>query len=217
MHDDLGSFLVYGAQFDGRYEMPVLAPIPANSQRPAFLLPFDKRKRCNDKKHGFVHFYMDDVYFKQFWRKGCRYIEELRAFAGVISPDFSLYRDMPLTLQIYNTYRSRALGYYLQHQGLCVVPNVRWGDERSYAFCFDGLASESVYAISSHGCVKSIEERRHFVRGLAAMIERLRPKTVWVHGRMHDRVFGEFKTATEFVRYPSWLEMVKEGSNGNGD
>jgi len=36
-------------------------------------------------------------------------------------------------------YRNRAVGYWLQSNGIDIVPNVRWSDERSYSFAFEGL------------------------------------------------------------------------------
>lgn len=50
----------------------------------------------------------------------------------ISTPDCSLYRDMPLWKQIANIGVSRSVGYYLQEQGKYVIPNVRWGDERTY-------------------------------------------------------------------------------------
>lgn len=46
--------------------------------------------------------------------------------------DYSLYRDMPLSMQIWNVFRSRALGYYMQSNVVKVVPKVRFSYERTY-------------------------------------------------------------------------------------
>lgn len=54
-------------------------------------------------------------------------------------PDFSLYREMPLAMQIWNTYWNRTIAYWLQSNGVDIVPNVRWGDERTYRLAFEGL------------------------------------------------------------------------------
>ena len=43
-----------------------------------------------------------------------KYLNILSKYGGVITPDYSLYRDMPLSMQIWNIFRSRALGSYLQ-------------------------------------------------------------------------------------------------------
>jgi len=40
--------------------------------------------------------------------------------------------DAPLCVQIVDIYLNRAVGYYFSQQGIYVVPNIRWGDERTY-------------------------------------------------------------------------------------
>ena len=74
---------------------------------------------------------MDDERFERIWKRSVAYLDRLSKFQGVISPDFSLYRDLPLGMQVWNTYRGHALGYWLSRQGLEVISNVRWGDERA--------------------------------------------------------------------------------------
>ncbi len=98
----------------------------------------------------------------------------------MISPDFSLYRDLPLGVQLWNTYRGRAIGHWLARNGIEVIPNVRWGDERSYAFCFDGVQAGKPVAVGTYGCIGAPFDRRHredrlyFRKGLEAMLDRLR-------------------------------------------
>lgn len=41
-------------------------------------------------------------------------------------PDYSLYRDMPLSMQIWDVFRSRALGYFMKFNGEKVVQSVRF-------------------------------------------------------------------------------------------
>ena len=38
-----------------------------------------------------------------------KYLEKIKRFKGVISPDFSIYRNMPLAMQIWNNYKGRTL------------------------------------------------------------------------------------------------------------
>lgn len=52
---------------------------------------------------------MHDTTFKQILNSTDKYVEQLKSFEGIITPDFSLYRDMPLTLQITNIYFNRAV------------------------------------------------------------------------------------------------------------
>jgi len=52
----------------------------------------------------------------------------------VFLTDNSMYRDLPLAEQIHSCYLNRAIDYYLHSRGKKVVPNVSWGDNRSYEF-----------------------------------------------------------------------------------
>ncbi len=129
------SELTQGAQFSDTHEFPILQRCAAVPNR---LLPIDRAARTQDFAQ-WIHFYLHDCKFECVWNKPKQYENLLCRFEGVISPDFSLYRDMPLAMQIYNTYRSRVLAYWLQSKGQNVIPNIRWGDERTYAFAFEGI------------------------------------------------------------------------------
>ena len=62
--------------------------------------------------------YEDDYRFERIWRNPRQYLNVLKRYNGVILPDFSLYRDMPLVMQLWNIYRSRAIGFWLQLNGI---------------------------------------------------------------------------------------------------
>lgn len=177
--------LVEHARFDGPWEMPV---IPSSDQIPDKLLPFDHALSQNRFEY-FVHFYIGDNRFERLWRRPGDYLERLSKFHGVISPDFSLYRDLPLAMQVWNTYRSRALGHWLARNGIEVIPNVRWSDERSYPFCFDGIQPGKPVAVGTHGCIQHKEDKLYFQKGLEAMVERLNPSSVIVYGRAPHPLF----------------------------
>lgn len=134
--DVFHAFLVKNASYDGNLEMPC---IKAEDAVPQNVITFSKAVRSKEYDN-FVHFYEDDVNFERIWNNPNRYLPILKKFDGVISPDFSLYRDMPLVMQQWNTYRSRAIGHWLQTNGITVIPNIRFADERSFAFCCDGIS-----------------------------------------------------------------------------
>lgn len=104
--------------------------IPGTNRIPEGLVPFDQALSKSSFNH-FVHFYMDDERFERIWKRSVAYLDRLSKFQGVIPPDFSLYRDLPLGMQVWNTYHGHVLGYWLSRQGLEVISNVRWGDERA--------------------------------------------------------------------------------------
>ena len=50
---------------------------------------------------------------------------------------------MPLSMQIWNTYRNRAIGYRMNKNWDPIIPNFSWGDEGRYEFCFYGIGKHS--------------------------------------------------------------------------
>jgi len=209
--DGYSSYLVEGATFVGKYQIPSLPKHDA-ILIPKDMIPFDKRNAVKEKDLA-IDFYMHDVTFRQVLTSTSKYLDELSRFAAVISPDCSLYRDMPLCLQITNTYMNRAVGFYLQRRGVYVIPNVRWGDERSFEFCFQGLPTNDIVCISTHGCIKGEENKYYFKLGLEEMLIVLKPQVVLVHGSMPDELFSDFLSETKFVHYESYISKMKGGKH----
>lgn len=105
---------------------------------------------------------------------------------------------MSLVLQMENTYMNRASGIFLQNNGIYVIPNIRWGDERSYhqhivgdiPFSFIGVEKNGIVSVGTYGCIRGNDNKAHFREGLEAMITHLEPKIVIVYGAMPDDVFS---------------------------
>ncbi len=121
--DVFNSFIVRNATYDGKEEIP---RITTSNLLPEKVISFSNAIRSKDFDC-WVHFYEHDKNIERFWKNPTRYLPILKRFKGVISPDYSLYYDMPLSMQIWNTYRGKALAHWLQENGVEVIPNVRWG------------------------------------------------------------------------------------------
>ena len=212
--DGFRSDLVRSATFHGIFEIPGIKK-PRNLIVPKDTIPFSQRDKS--KYHSeFIVFYEHDIRFADILLATDEYLDDLRSFSGVVSPDCSLYRDMPLVLQIANTYMNRAVGHYLQSQGLYVIPNIRWGDERSYTTCifpekfaFAGIEKHGIVSVGTYGCIQSRENKHYFREGLRAMLDELEPAIVLVYGGMPETIFGEFSGRTRFVHYPDWISKKK--------
>lgn len=124
-----------------------------------------------------------------------KYLPLLKRFAGIISPDYSIHREMPLALQIWNTYRNRALSYWMQANGIKIVPNVRWGDERTYSFAFEGIPIHSSVAISTNGCIQDKLDRYYFRKGLEKMVEVLHPSAIINYSQTPSDIFSPYLKA----------------------
>lgn len=178
-----------------------------NTQIPKGLVPFNKIRTEKDKNK-YVHFYLHDYKFSQILTSTNKYVDLLKQFDGVITPDCSLLINQSQCLQQTNTYFNRAVGYYLQKQGIPVIPNIRWSDETSFDYCFLGVPKHTIVSISTHGCIRSQTEKEIFKKGLNQMLLVLKPETVIVHGYMPLSVFSDFLELTNFVRFPSEFELT---------
>ena len=133
-------------------------------------------------ENDFVHFYIDDYRFQRVWERPENYLDVIRRYAGAIAPDFSTYVDMPIPMQMWNVYRSRALAHFWQEQGIEVIPNIMFSDESSYEWIFDGLPKYSVLSTSSVGVYRNPEYRAAFVQGVEEACRRLEPAGLIMYG-----------------------------------
>ena len=206
--------LVVGAKFDGMFEMPIIKK-PRKIVIPDKLVPFSNIDRVNPKAFA-VCTYENDRDFRDLLINTNLYVDKLKEYQGFITPDCSVYRDMPLAVQITNIYRSRAIGYYMQKNGIYVIPNVRWGDERTYTtkffperIAFSGIEKNSIVAVGSYGQLQNKTNRYYFEEGFKAMMMQLTPKVVLVYSKMPDDLEALYPE-TKFIEYQDWASLVRE-------
>lgn len=112
---------------DNFYQMPIIEP---ETFLPSRLVGFNYIKSTGDHDFG-LHSFLDDHQFEKLWNKPLRYVELIKRYECMLTPDFSLYTDMPKPMLIWNIYRSRFLGAFYQSQGIKVIPTV----SRNKRFC----------------------------------------------------------------------------------
>lgn len=175
-------------QCEGAYEIPVIAPIS---------MPFvDEWKPFNFVLSGGVNgnqgvsMYLHDYQINRVWNQPTRYVDMLAKAGCVLTPDFSLYPDVPTVLNIYNHYRKHWVGAYWQQNGVRVIPTICWSDEASFDWCFDGEPTNGVVSVSSIGTQRYAETKAAFMRGYDAMQERLEPETILFFGKVPPECRG---------------------------
>lgn len=168
----------------GKYNIPQIEP---EDEYPAGeFIPVNYHYTEKNPNSKTVHFFVDDYQFVRYWNTPNKYIPKLSQFRSVCAPDFSMYTDMPLAMQIYNHYRKHWLAAYWQINGLTVYPTISWSDEASYDWCFDGEPISSIVAVSSVGTQNNKEGKRLFLRGYEEMMKRLEPKWVIFYGKVPE-------------------------------
>lgn len=112
------------AAFDGvgKYEIPQLLPVVI--KQPIDMIGFNFAGKYRNPEQVGVHFFLKDYQFTRLWTAPDIYTDMLRRFRFVCTPDFSMFTDFPLALQINSHYRKHWLGAYWQRQGMIVIPTI---------------------------------------------------------------------------------------------
>jgi hypothetical protein len=166
---------------DNQWGIPTLPPVRFE---PARLVAYtDRHATATAGPDTAIHFFLDDYRFETLWSKPERGLSRCRAVGAALTPDFSLWGDMPLAMQLWQVYRSRWCGAWLLHHGVQVIPTISWSTPDSYAFAFTGIPTGSIVAISTVGVIRDRHARAGFAAGFAAMLAHLRPATVLVYGQ----------------------------------
>ena len=182
--------LVHVGHCAGKYNMPILKPCDFV---PDDLMAFNYCKSAKEFNEG-VHFFIDDYQFERLWNRPLEYIELLKKFECVLTPDFSLYMDMPRPMQLWNVYRARALGNIWQREGIKVIPTLTWASADTYDFCFGGLPAGATVATSTVGVKNDKQATKVFTDGLNAALKAIKPKTLLLYGgRVKGVEYGNTK------------------------
>lgn len=211
--------LVVGARLDGYMGIPMLMDL-GNTSIPKAIVPFDRidAEVAKGNKRAYVGFYLFDDKFSEIITNIEDYVETLKLFDGVITPDCTLLSGQANCLQATNTYFNRAVGFYLQKHGIPVIPQIRWSDVASYDYCFLGAPANGIVAVSTYGCIQSRESKERFKTGFTKMLEVLNPSDVILHGPRPSSVFDEFEDCVPLHHFDDWTKVqhLKKDGENNG-
>lgn len=167
----------------GKYDIPVIQPETNIPIEKLEWIPVDYATVVKDRESKGIYFYKDDYKFEQYWNNPNKYIPLLQQFGAVLSPDFSIYNDMPLAVNIFMHYKKHWLAAYWQLHGIHVIPTIRWCGEQSYDWCFDGEPQNSIISISSHGTQSDPYEAECFAKHCRVAIGKLNPTKILWYGK----------------------------------
>ena len=162
----------------GFYEMPI---IRKSNFIPSDLIGFNYALNSKNKRAG-IHCFVDDYQFERLWNNPDGYIEAIAGYECFLSPDFSLYMDMPMAMKVWNVYRSRLIGQYYQDHGIEVIPTVSWAEPETFAFCFDGIEVGATVAVSTIGVKRNEYAQKIWQQGMDEMIKTVKPANILLYG-----------------------------------
>lgn len=168
----------------GDYDIPelLLTDIPKETLNDTPLQGFNFALKETRPENIGVHFFLHDYQFERVWRYPDRYVDVLKRFKFVLSPDFSPCGSIPKALKIYNIYRKMWCARYWQENGLTVIPTITWGYDEDLDWCLEGVPKNDIIAISTMG-----EGRWGNYSALRSNWERimnkLKPKLILLYGK----------------------------------
>lgn len=197
--ENLEKISFFGA---GRYDIPQIQPVTEYPQ--GEFIPMNYANTCKAPEDKNIHCFVDDYQFIRYWNCPEKYIPGLKKFRSVCSPDFSIYTNMPLAMQIYNHYRKHWLAAYWQIHGITVYPTISWSTPNSYEWCFDGEPEGGIVAVSSVGTQKRKESKKLFLEGYKEMMARLSPVCVIFYGKVPEECSGNI------IQIKPYQEIIRE-------
>lgn len=161
-----------------------------------------------------VHFFLYDYNFECIWKNPDKYIETLKKYKAVLTPDFSMYIEMAKPLQIYNTFRNRWCGAYLASKRISIIPTISWGEKDTFDFCFEGVETGSIVAVSTYMVSEHnnhSDQKEFFMAGYNEMLRRINPQAIICY----NTPFPEMEGNIIFIDYDlsSWRHYKDDLTN----
>lgn len=185
--------------------------------QPTYIIPdkvvgFNEKNSIKSPSDYYLDHFIDDYHFEPVWGNCDKYLDKYRQFKGVVTTDFSVYRDMPLWVRKYNVGRNRTIAYYLQKNGINIIPVASWAYLEDFEWCLDGLPKESSVAISTNGCMTSFISKITFLEGVDKLQEILHPKHLIIAGGPLPELDAKYSNIRYYMNFSQRLtERRKRG------
>ncbi len=187
----------------GKYGMPLIKRQNIDLDKIELWNYTKTKPNDKDNKHKTIHFFTYDWLFENVYEKPEATLEKLDQYYALLTPEYSLYWDMPRALQIYSTFKNRWCGAYWQKNGKIVIPTICCAGSESYDFCFDGIEQGSVVAVSTY-CREGY--KKEFIKSYNKMIEVIKPSAIICYGTPFDEMKGNIKAIDPFNKN----ELIKK-------
>lgn len=166
----------------GKYNFPQLARVNYLPEEPVY--PFNYLKSTVTKGRYWYHCFTAEKNFHRLYNSFSDYVELLQQTKGIISADFSLFRDYPEEILIAKCRANRLVDYALQQAGIPMIPTAGFAGESSWEWCFDGLPLNSTVAVTTNCLGRDREAHRLFAGGINTMIKKIHPIAIVVCGKV---------------------------------
>ena len=178
----------------GKYDMPFIRNQDIDVKKIDLWCYTRAKNNDTANQNKTIHFFTYDWLFNEIYDNPEKVTQKLKQYYAVLTPDFSVYTDMPIAVQVYNTFKNRWCGAYLQRLGLKVIPTVEWGNEDSFEFCFEGIETGSTVAIATY----HRDNKEAFLKGYTKMLEVINPRQIICYGEKISGMDGNITFINPF-------------------
>lgn len=201
----------FSRSVSGMDQVPVLGGLPPEA-RFSEMVSFDDFGRVKQANTSIAHFYKSDEKFVRYLLDPASLVRRLSRFGYVLTPDISLSPTMSRWQKTGLTVLSRQVGTVWEDRGLKVIPSLRWIDPMDCDFVFEGLAVESVVAVSTYGSMSIPESRKNLIAGLRRLVHEIRPSKVLIYGSANRKLLEiqSFEDQFQFFRPLHWSSKSSE-------
>lgn len=187
----------------GKYGIPLIKKQDIDLDKIELLSYLKTKENDEENKNKTIHFFTYDWNFEKVYEKPEESLEKLDQYYALLTPEFSLYWDMPKALQIFNTFKNRWCGAYWQKMEKLVIPTICCAGEESYDFCFDGIEQGSIVAISTY-CREKYKNK--FMKSYNKMMEKIKPSAIVCYGEPFPEMKGNIKSIDPYNKE----ELIKK-------
>ena len=168
--------------------------LPRADYVPDMLIPYNSREAfVNPVPGSAVHFFLDDYRFETAWTRPEQMLPRVQRPGISLTPDFSLWNEMPVAMQIWQVYRNRWCCAFYAHNGVTVIPTISWAGPSSFEFAFAGVPMGSVVAVSTVGIRRRKDLYPGFYAGYNAMMNAIDPPIVLCYGKTLPEMAGTIR------------------------
>ena len=173
--DCFKAFLVEGAYFTSTEQYPIIEEWMISKEIPDKIIPFDKIDEVDNIENYWICHYCSESSYAKVYNNPRKYINVYKKSKGIIGFDWSVHTDMPLITQKELINRNLSLTFFYAMRNIPIIPNIRYGNDKTTKSFYEALPKNSPVAIGTYGFIKSTKEKNVFKEFIHELIENLNP------------------------------------------
>jgi len=173
----ISNFHIASYAGENEWDIPSVAMGAAVDVADVQYVSLSERCREKDRQNAILHGFSYDYQINCLWRNPSKYLKKLQQFRAVITPDYSVYTDLPRALRMHSAYKRQWLGRFWQENGVNVINCLSWAEGCIEDWTFAGIPKHSPVALSvaTAGVDMNVE-----VVEITQIVEMLEPCQVFI-------------------------------------